>query len=85
MENRTQVRAKPRRVVCNLQNARAAHIEASQRAGTPVTLTWTTTPAPTNGVTCVATGGSEADGWTGDIALSGKKTVTESAAGTYSY
>ena len=54
-------------------------------AGTPVTLTWTTSPSPSTGVTCIATGGSEADGWTGDIALNGKKTVTESTAGTYSY
>jgi len=54
-------------------------------AGSPVTLTWTTSPSPSIGVSCVATGGSEGDGWTGDIALSGTKTVTESAAGTYSY
>jgi hypothetical protein len=53
--------------------------------GTSVTLTWATTPAPSNGVSCTATGGSAADGWTGEIALNGKKTVTESSAGTYSY
>jgi hypothetical protein len=52
---------------------------------TPVTLTWTTTPSPSTGVSCTAAGGSAADGWTGEIALNGKKTVTESTAGTYSY
>jgi probable HAF family extracellular repeat protein len=54
-------------------------------AGTPVTLAWATSPSTASGVTCTATGGSAADGWTGTIALSGTKPVTESTPGTYSY
>ncbi len=53
--------------------------------GMPVTLTWDTSPPSASGVICTATGGSTADGWTGMIALSGTKAVTESTAGTYSY
>lgn len=49
--------------------------------GSPVTLTW----AFAAGATCLATGGSAADGWTGTLAASGNKAVTESAAGTYTY
>jgi probable HAF family extracellular repeat protein len=54
-------------------------------AGTPVTLTWTTYPSSASGVTCTATGGSAADGWTGMITLNGTKAVMEAAAGTYAY
>jgi probable HAF family extracellular repeat protein len=48
--------------------------------GTPVTLSWT---AP--GTTCTATGGSTADGWTGNLTGSGSMKVTESAVGKYTY
>jgi probable HAF family extracellular repeat protein len=53
--------------------------------GTSVTLTWTTSPSSASGVTCTATGGSSADGWTGTIASTGTKAVTESSPGTYTY
>jgi hypothetical protein len=53
---------------------------ASEAAGTPDTLAWT---AP--GTTCTATGGSSADLWTGSLAASGSKPVTETAAGNYIY
>jgi probable HAF family extracellular repeat protein len=53
--------------------------------GTSVTLTWTTSPSSVSGVTCTATGGSSTDGWTGTIASSGTKAVTESSPGTYIY
>jgi probable HAF family extracellular repeat protein len=48
--------------------------------GTAVTLTWA---AP--GTTCVATGGSVTDGWTGNLPGSGSTLVTESAPGKYTY
>ena len=48
--------------------------------GTPVTLTWT---AP--GTTCIASGGSTADGWTGNLPGSGSKPVTETTIGSYTY
>jgi hypothetical protein len=48
--------------------------------GTPVTLTWT---AP--GTTCTATGGSTADGWTGNLPGGGSKAVTETTVGSYTY
>jgi probable HAF family extracellular repeat protein len=54
---------------------------ATTTAGVPVKLTWTASP----GATCTATGGSSADRWTGVVALSGTKSVTESTAGTYPY
>jgi probable HAF family extracellular repeat protein len=54
---------------------------ATTTAGVLVKLTWTASP----GATCTATGGSTADGWTGVVALSGTKSVTESRAGTYPY
>jgi len=54
---------------------------ATVTAGTPVTLTW----VATIGASCSATGGSASDGWTGSIATSGTKAITESSAGTYSY
>jgi probable HAF family extracellular repeat protein len=53
---------------------------ATEATGTPVTLTWT---AP--GTTCTATGGSSADGWTGGLAASGSKPVTEPSSGKYTY
>jgi probable HAF family extracellular repeat protein len=54
---------------------------ASLTAGTPVKLSWTASP----GATCTATGGSSADGWTGEVALSGTQSVAESSAGGYQY
>jgi hypothetical protein len=51
---------------------------ASVTTGTPVTLTWTASP----GATCTATGGSDADGWLGAMAVSGTKTVAEQPAPT---
>jgi probable HAF family extracellular repeat protein len=62
----------------------SASINASAAAtttGTPITLTWTATA----GAACTATGGSAADGWIGNLATSGEKSVTESTAGTYTY
>jgi Abnormal spindle-like microcephaly-assoc'd, ASPM-SPD-2-Hydin len=50
-------------------------------AGKSVALTW----VATTGASCSATGGSATDGWSGSIAASGTKAVTESAAGTYFY
>jgi probable HAF family extracellular repeat protein len=49
--------------------------------GVPVKLTWTLSP----GTSCMATGGSAADGWTGTFKASGSQSVTESTAGTYPY
>ena len=54
---------------------------ATVTAGTSVTVTW----VATTGASCSATGGSATDGWTGSIATSGTKAITESTAGTYSY
>ncbi len=48
--------------------------------GMPVTLSWS---AP--GTTCSATGGSATDGWSGSLAASGSRAVTESASGQYMY
>jgi probable HAF family extracellular repeat protein len=54
---------------------------ATTTARMPVTLTWTASPD----ASCVATGGSAADGWTGNLNVSGTQPVTESAAATYHY
>lgn len=54
---------------------------ATVTAGTPVTLTW----SASTGATCTATGGSAADGWTGTVASSGTRAVTENTAGTFTY
>jgi probable HAF family extracellular repeat protein len=50
-------------------------------AGVPVKLTW----SATTGATCMATGGASGDGWTGTLASSGSKSVTEVAAGAFLY
>ena len=50
--------------------------------GVPVTLTWTST---TGGAACMASGGATGDGWTGQLVASGTKSVTETAAGKYTY
>jgi hypothetical protein len=49
--------------------------------GVPVTLNWTST----TGAACVASGGANGDGWNGQVAASGTKSVTEAATGTYTY
>jgi probable HAF family extracellular repeat protein len=51
-------------------------------AGTPVTVTWTSTSLAT---ACSATGGAAGDGWVGNVSTSGKKSVIETAAGSYTY
>ena len=51
--------------------------------GTAVTLTW---QAATTTATCRATsGGAAGDGWTGTLASSGSKAVTEPDTGSYTY
>jgi hypothetical protein len=50
-------------------------------AGAPVTLTWS---SPAN-ASCTASGGNSGDAWSGALAASGSQSVTESAAGSYSY
>jgi plastocyanin len=50
-------------------------------AGQSFTLTWNSTE--TSG--CTATGGAAGDGWSGSEASSGNASVTEAAAGSYSY
>jgi probable HAF family extracellular repeat protein len=49
--------------------------------GVPVTLTW----ASTTGAICTASGGASGDGWIGQLAASGTKSVTETATGNYTY
>jgi hypothetical protein len=48
--------------------------------GGQIQLTWTSTVAP-----CTATGGASGDGWSGTLPGRGSQTVSESAAGTYTY
>jgi hypothetical protein len=48
--------------------------------GAQIQLTWTSTVAP-----CTATGGASGDGWSGTLPGRGSQTVSESAAGTYTY
>jgi hypothetical protein len=50
-------------------------------AGVPVTLTWS---SPAN-ASCTASGGNSSDNWSGALAASGSQSVTESAAGNYTY
>jgi probable HAF family extracellular repeat protein len=50
-------------------------------AGTPVTVTWTSTSS----ATCLASGGAAGDGWAGDVSTNGTKAIIESAAGQYTY
>ncbi len=54
---------------------------SSVTAGTPVTLTWSSTA----GAACTPSGGGAGDGWSGTLAASGSKAVSETAAGNYSY
>jgi hypothetical protein len=50
-------------------------------AGVPITLTWTSAP----GAACVASSSGAGDDWSGNLAASGTMSVTEAAAGTYTY
>jgi hypothetical protein len=50
-------------------------------AGGSVTLTWQSQ----NANACSATGGTSGDGWTGTLALSGSKSITEMSAGQVTY
>jgi hypothetical protein len=54
---------------------------ATQSVGSATSLTWNSS----NADTCVASGGSAGDGWTGILAISGSMTVTETSAGTVTY
>jgi hypothetical protein len=53
----------------------------TQSVGASVTLSWSSQ----NSNACNASGGESGDGWTGTLSLAGTMTVTESAAGTFSY
>src|SRR4029077_5306326 len=54
---------------------------SSVTVGTPVTLNWSVSA----GASCTATGGTSADGWTGNFSGGGSRSGTEAAAGTYQY
>ncbi|MGH8219038.1 MAG: hypothetical protein ACREUT_10810 [Steroidobacteraceae bacterium] len=54
---------------------------ASQIEGSPVTLTWMSQ----NASACTASGGGNADGWSGALALSGTMSITESTTGSFTY
>jgi lysyl endopeptidase len=54
---------------------------ASQVVGSPVTIRWSSQ----NASACTASGGSNDDGWSGNLALSGSMPITESTAGSYYY
>ena len=49
--------------------------------GTPVTLSWTSQ----NANACMASGGESGDGWSGSLSLAGTMSVTETAAGSFTY
>ena len=54
---------------------------SSVTTGTSVTLSWSVSA----GASCAATGGTAADGWTGNLSGSGSRSVREVAAGDYVY
>jgi hypothetical protein len=54
---------------------------ANQLVGSPITLNWTSQ----NASACMASGGASGDGWIGNLSLSGTMSITESAAGSFSY
>jgi hypothetical protein len=55
---------------------------SSQVVGSPITLKWSSQ----NANACMATGGASGDGWSGTLlSLAGTMSITEAAAGTYSY
>jgi hypothetical protein len=49
--------------------------------GSPVTLSWTSQ----NANACAASGGASGDGWSGSLSLAGTMSVTEAAAGSFTY
>lgn len=55
--------------------------DATQSAGSAISLTWNSS----NADSCVASGGSPGDGWTGTLSTSGSMTVTETSVGTVTY
>ena len=55
--------------------------DATQSAGSAISLTWNSS----NADSCVASGGSAGDGWTGALSTSGSMTVTETSVGTVTY
>ena len=55
--------------------------DATQSAGSAISLTWNSS----NANSCVASGGSAGDGWTGTLSTSGTMTVTETSVGTVTY
>lgn len=55
--------------------------DATQSAGSAISLTWNSS----NADSCVASGGSAGDGWTGTLSSSGSMTVTETSVGTVTY
>jgi probable HAF family extracellular repeat protein len=54
---------------------------SSVTAGTPFTLSWSVSA----GASCMATGGTAADGWSGAFSGSSSRSVTEAAVGDYLY
>jgi hypothetical protein len=64
--------------------APAATLAASASSGvvgTPITLSWTSQ----NSNACMASGGESGDGWSGSLSLAGTMSVTEAAAGSFTY
>lgn len=53
----------------------------SEVVGSSITLTWSSD----NASACTASGGGNADGWSGSLALSGTMSITEATAGSYTY
>ncbi len=49
--------------------------------GSSVTLSWTSE----NANACMASGGASGDGWSGNLSLAGTMSVTETAAGSFTY
>ena len=54
---------------------------SESRIGKSVTLAWTSEGADS----CVATGGRPGDGWTGTLATSGQKAISEATRGIVEY
>jgi hypothetical protein len=52
-------------------------------AGTPVSLSWSTSTVDTTG--CTAIGGTAGDGWAGALGITGARTVTATTAGAVTY
>ena len=54
---------------------------SSQMVGSPVNIRWSSQ----NASACMASGGSSDDGWSGNLALSGSMSITETNAGSFDY